>query len=425
MTNDTRNFVIIGAGHASAQLCESLRRGGFKGRITLIGEETWLPYQRPPLSKAYLLGDFARERLFVKPQSFYDENNIELHLGQSATAIDRTGKTVAVGNDLIAYDRLALLTGTRVRKLDCPGAHLSGVHYMRGIDDIDGLEPAIPSAKTAVVIGGGYIGLEAAAVLRKKGLDVTILHRSPRLLSRVASSETAAFMQKLHEEEGVHVRLNQTVRSIEGAGKVERVEIERVVVDHVEHTNRIEIPADLVVAGIGVLPNQRLASDSGLATENGIVVDQFCRTADPDIFAAGDVAEHPHPPYGTLRLESVQNALDQAKTCAAAMLDEATPYTATPWFWSDQFDVKFQSAGLPQGYTASVWRAGDKPRSGSNWLYSGHQLICVEAINDPRAYMMGKRWLEGGMSPIADDVSNPKIGLKEVRTSNTGAKPQH
>ena len=416
MADDARTFVIIGAGHASAQLCESLRRGGFEGRIVLIGEETWLPYQRPPLSKAYLLGDFARERLFVKPQSFYDDNAIELRLGQPATAIDREAQTVTVGEDTIGYDRLALLTGTRVRKLDCPGAHLSGVHYVRGIDDIDGLEPAIPEAKTAVVIGGGYIGLEAAAVLRKKGLDVTVLHRSPRLLSRVASTETAAFMQKLHEEEGVHIRLNQTVRSIEGAGKVERVEIERVVVDHVEHTNRIEIPADLVVAGIGVLPNQRLASDAGLPTEDGIVVDQHCRTEDPNIFAAGDVAEHPHPPYGTLRLESVQNALDQAKACAAAMLDTPEPYAATPWFWSDQFDVKFQSAGLPQGYMQEVWRAGDKPRSGSNWLYADGRLICVEAMNDPRAYMMGKRWLEASASPNPDQIGDASIGLKEIAT---------
>ena len=416
MTEDSRTFIIVGAGHASAQLCESLRRGGFTGRIVLIGEETWLPYQRPPLSKAYLLGDFARERLFVKPQSFYDENNIELRLGALATAIDREAQTVTTGGEALRYDRLALLTGTRVRRLDCPGAQLSGVHYVRGIDDIDGLEPAIPNARSAVVVGGGYIGLEAAAVLRKKGLEVTILHRSPRLLSRVASAETAAFMQKLHEDEGVHVRLSQTVRSIEGAGRVERVEIEHVIVDQVEQTNRVEIPADLVVAGIGVLPNQQLASDAGLPTEDGIVVDAFCRTEDPNIFAAGDVAEHPHPPYGTLRLESVQNALDQAKACAAAMLDAPEPYAATPWFWSDQFDVKFQSAGLPQGHTDSVWREGEKPRSGSNWLYSGGKLICVEAMNDPRAYMMGKRWLESGATPHSEQIGNSEIGLKEIET---------
>ena len=417
MADDRRTFIIVGAGHASAQLCESLRRGGFAGRIILIGEENWLPYQRPPLSKAYLLGDFARERLFVKPQSFYDENAIELRLGAPVTAIDRAAQTVTVGDEALRYDRLALLTGTRVRKLDCPGAHLTGVHYVRGIDDIDGLEPEIPAAKTAVVVGGGYIGLEAAAVLRKKGLDVTILHRSPRLLSRVASVETAAFMQQLHEDEGVHIRLNQTVRSIEGAGRVERVEVERVAVDHVERANRIEIPADLVVAGIGVLPNQRVASDAGLPTENGIVVDACCRTADPNIFAAGDVAEHPHPPYGTLRLESVQNALDQSKACAAAMLDAPEPYAATPWFWSDQFDVKFQSAGLPQGYTHAVWREGEKPRSGSNWLYADKRLICVEAMNDPRSFMMGKRWLEDGASPRADQIGNAAMGLKEIETT--------
>lgn len=413
---DDRVFIVVGAGHASAQLCESLRRGGFEGRIILIGEETWLPYQRPPLSKAYLLGDFARERLFVKPASFYEDNRIELRLGAPVTAIDRAGKRVTVGEEIIAYDRLALLTGARVRRLDCPGATLNGVHYVRGIDDIDGLMPAIPAARSAVVVGGGYIGLEAAAVLRKKGLEVTILHRSPRLLSRVASVETAAFMKRLHEEEGVHVRLNQTVRSIEGAGKVEQVEVERVAVDHVEHDNRIEIAADLVVAGIGVLPNQRLASEAGLATEDGIVVDDCCRTADPDIFAAGDVAEHPHPPYGTLRLESVQNALDQAKACAAAMLDDPQPYTATPWFWSDQFDVKFQSAGLPQGYDQAIWREGEKPRSGSNWLYAESRLICVEAMNDPRAYMMGKRWLEAEVTPDAEQIGDAAVGLKAVET---------
>lgn len=414
MAEDQRQFVIVGAGHASAQLCESLRKGGFAGRIVLIGEETWLPYQRPPLSKAYLLGDFARERLFVKPESFYEENRIELRLGAPVTAIDRVAKTVAAGGEAVTYDRLALLTGARVRRLDCPGAMLKGVHYVRGIDDIDALEPAIPAAKSAVVVGGGYIGLEAAAVLRKKGLEVTILHRSPRLLSRVASVETAAFFQRLHEEEGVHVRLNQTVCSIEGAGKVEKVEIERTLVDHVERSHNIEIAADLVVAGIGVLPNQRLAADAGLPTEDGIVVDEFCRTADPDIFAAGDVAEHPHPPYGRLRLESVQNALDQAKACAAAMLDAGEPYAATPWFWSDQFDVKFQSAGLPQGYTRAVWREGDKPRSGSCWLYAGDRLICVEAMNDPRAYMTGKRWMEQGVSPDPARIGDAGVGLKEV-----------
>ena len=419
MTTQTPNsIVIVGAGHASAQLCESLRKAGYDGAITLVGEEKWLPYQRPPLSKAYLLGDFARERLFVKPQSFYEENNITLHLGTRAEAIDRAAKTVQLSDGAsLAYDALALLTGTRVRRLDCPGAQLEGVHYVRGIDDIDALMPAVDVAKKAVVIGGGYIGLEAAAVLRKRGLDVTLLHRSKRLLSRVASAETAAYFYDLHEAEGVNIRLNQTVRSIEGAGKVERVEVERVMVDHVERTHNIEIDADLVIAGIGVLPNQRLAAEAGLATEDGIVVDHYCRTSDPAIFAAGDVAQHPRGEYGSIRLESVQNALDQAKICAAAMLGEADPYTAIPWFWSDQFDVKFQSAGLPQGFDRAVWRAGDKDRSGSCWLFSDGRLICVEAMNDPRAYMTGKRWIERCETPYIDHIAESGIALKEISVS--------
>lgn len=407
--------IIVGAGHASAQLCESLRRGGYTGAITLIGEEAWLPYQRPPLSKAYLLGDFARERLFVKPESFYAENDITLRLGTEVEAIDRAAGAVRLaGGEMVGYDALALLTGARVRRLDCPGAQLEGVHYVRGIDDIDGLMPAIGRGGRAVVIGGGYIGLEAAAVLRKKGLEVTLLHRSARLLSRVASAETAAFFKELHEDEGVHIRLNQTVRSIEGAGRVEKVEIERVLVDHVERATNIEIEADLVVAGVGVLPNQRLAAEAGLLTENGILVDAQCRTSDPAIYAAGDVAEHPHGQYGQIRLESVQNALDQAKVCAANMLGGNEVYSATPWFWSDQFDVKFQSAGLPQGFTRAVWRAGEKPRSGSCWLYAENKLICVEAMNDPRAYMMGKRWIEGGVTPDAGQIADASVALKAI-----------
>ena len=408
-------IVIVGAGHASAQLCESLRKGGHTGSITLVGEETWLPYQRPPLSKAYLLGDFERERLFVKPQAFYDDAKIDLRLGIRVEAIDRAAQTVRLsdGSDL-AYDALALLTGARVRPLDCPGASLDGVHYVRGIDDIDGLMPAVEGAKRAVVVGGGYIGLEAAAVLRKRGLAVTLLHRSPRLLSRVASVETARFIEHLHREEGVDIRLGTTIRAIEGAGRVERVEIERVNADHVAADAHEELPADLVVVGIGVLPNQSLAVAAGLTTEDGIAVDETCRSDDPAIFAAGDVAWHPHGRWGSIRLESVQNALDQAKTCAAAMLGDPAPYDATPWFWSDQYDVKLQSAGLPQGYDRAVWRAGEKPRSGSCWLFAEGRLACVEAMNDPRAYMTGKRWIEAGLSPDAEAIADADVPLKSI-----------
>ncbi len=414
-TETPQRIVIVGAGHASAQLCESLRKGGHEGPIALVGEETWLPYQRPPLSKAYLLGDFERERLFVKPRSFYDEAGVDLRLGVRALAVDRAAKRVLLSDgESLPYDALALLTGARVRPLDCPGASLEGVHYVRGIDDIDALMPAVDAARRAVVVGGGYIGLEAAAVLRKRGLAVTLLHRSPRLLSRVASVETARFFEALHREKGVDIRLGTTIRSIEGAGRVERVEIERRDADHVASDAYEALSADLVVAGIGVLPNQSLAVEAGLPTEDGIAVDEACRTADPAIFAAGDVAWHPHGRWGDVRLESVQNALDQAKACAAAMLGDPVPYDATPWFWSDQYDVKLQSAGLPQGYDRAVWRAGEKPRSGSCWLYADGRLACVEAMNDPRAYMTGKRWIEAGVSPDAAAVADAATPLKGI-----------
>lgn len=414
-------IVIIGAGHASAQLCESLRKGGHTGTITLVGEEPWLPYQRPPLSKAYLLGEFERERLFVKPRAFYEEAGVDLRLGVRAVSVDRAAQRVMLSDgEAVAYDALALLTGARVRPLDCPGAGLEGVHYVRGIDDIDALMPAVENARRAVVVGGGYIGLEAAAVLRKRGLSVTLLHRSPRLLSRVASVETAQFFDALHREEGVDIRLDTTIRAIEGAGTVARVEIEARNVDHVAREAHEELPADLVVAGIGVLPNQSLAVEAGLRTEDGIAVDATCRTADPAIFAAGDVAWHPHGRWGEIRLESVQNALDQAKTCAVAILGEAAPYDAVPWFWSDQYNVKLQSAGLPQGYDRAVWRAGEKPRSGSCWLYAEGRLICVEAMNDPRAYMTGKRWIEAGVSPDAGQIGDIAVALKEIIISPEG-----
>jgi len=417
-------IVIVGAGHASAQLCESLRKGGHDGPITLVGEERWLPYQRPPLSKAYLMGDFERERLFVRPRAFYDEAGIDLRLGIRAEAIDRAARTVRLSDGTtLPYDALALLTGARVRPLDCPGASLRGVHYVRGIDDIDGLMPAVSEAGRAVVVGGGYIGLEAAAVLRKRGLSVTLLHRSPRLLSRVASVETARFFEHLHREEGVDIRLGTTIRAIEGAGRVERVEIERRDADHVASDTHEELAADLVVAGIGVLPNQSLAVDSGLPTEDGIAVDATCRTNDPAIFAAGDVAWHPHGRWGEIRLESVQNALDQAKTCAAAMLGRAAPYDATPWFWSDQYDVKLQSVGMPRGYDRAVWRAGDKPRSGSCWLYAEGRLACVEAMNDPRAYMTGKRWIEAGVGPDPQAIGDAATPLKALTATRSVEHP--
>ncbi len=415
MTQNPREILVVGAGQAGLQLCDSLRKGGYDGRLTLIGEEPFPPYQRPPLSKAYLLGRFERERLFLKPESFYAENDIRRIQGLRAERIDRAEKRLHLANgESLPYDALVLATGARPRRLDRPGAELEGVHVIRTIADIDRLAPEIREGARAAILGGGYVGLEAAAALRGRGLEVTVIHRSERLLSRVAGEDVAAALLAIHEAEGVHVRLRQTLRAVEGAGRVERVSLERVEVDHVRRSHEIEIPADLVILGVGALPNQELARAADLVTEDGVRVDADCRTSDPAIWAIGDCAQREDPRYGPLRLESVQNAIDQAKIAAAAILGQPRPREQAPWFWSDQFDVKLQSAGLPQGYDSAVSRPGSGGRSGSVWLYREGALIAVEALNDAKAYMTGKRWIEQGHSPDPAAIADPARDLKTL-----------
>ncbi len=408
------SIVVAGAGQAGLQLCDSLRKGGFKGRLTLLGEEAWPPYQRPPLSKAYLLGAMARDRLFLKPESFYADHGIDLRLKARAVEIDRkAGRVRLEDGDSLAYEALVLATGARARPLDRPGAGLEGVHVIRGMADIDRLAPEIRPGAKAVILGGGYVGLEAAAALRGRGMEAAVIHRSERLLSRVASVETAAALQAIHEAEGVHIRLRQTLHALEGEGRVQRAAVERVEVDHVRRIHEAELEADLVVAGIGALPNQDLARGADLRTENGIRTDADCRTSDPAIYAIGDCAEREDPRYGPLRLESVQNAIDQGKIAAAAILGQPRPTEQAPWFWSDQFDVKLQSAGLPYGYDQAVIRKG-AGRSQAVWLFREGALIAVEALNDARAYMTGKRWIEQGRSPDPADLADPARDLKTL-----------
>lgn len=410
------SVVVVGAGQAGLQVCDSLRKGGYQGALTLLGEEPWAPYQRPPLSKAYLLGAMARERLFLKPERYYAEHGIELLTGAEARVarIDRAARrAILADGESLPYDVLVLATGARARPLDRPGAGLEGVHSIRGIADIDRLAPEIRPGAKAVVLGGGYVGLEAAAALRGRGLEATAIHRSERVLSRVASAETATAIQRIHEAEGVHIRLRQTLHALEGAGRVERVAVERAEVDHVRRAHEAHLEADLVLVGIGALPNQDLAREAGLVAGNGIRVDADCRSSDPAIFAVGDCAEREDPRYGPLRLESVQNAIDQGKIAAAAILGLPRPAEQAPWFWSDQFDVKLQSAGLPYGYDRAAVRKG-AGRSQSVWLYREGRLIAVEAINDARAYMSGKRWIEQGWSPDPEAVADPARDLKSL-----------
>ncbi|KUJ78864.1 NAD(P)/FAD-dependent oxidoreductase [Ruegeria profundi] len=398
------HIVVIGAGQAGSSLVAGLRKGGFEGDITLIGSEPHLPYQRPPLSKAYLLGEMELERLFLRPESFYAENNITLRLGQRVTAIDPQAKTVTVGDDVISYDELALTTGSEPRHLPASiGGDLKGVHVVRDLYHVDEMEPYVTEGARALIVGGGYIGLEAAAVCAKRGVKVTLVEMADRILQRVAAPETSDYFRALHTQHGADIR--------EGVGLDHLVGEDGKVVGAVL-TDGTELDVDLVVVGVGITPSTQLAEMAGLELDNGIKTDAHGRTSDPSIWAAGDCASFPHA--GTrIRLESVPNAIDQAELVAQNMLGAGKDYVATPWFWSDQYDVKLQIAGLNTGYDRVVTRQGEG-QTVSFWYYNGDQLIAVDAMNDPRAYMVGKRLIDAGKTADPAVVADPEADLKPL-----------
>lgn len=398
------HVVVIGAGQAGSSLVAKLRNSGFDGEITLIGAESVPPYQRPPLSKAYLLGDMALDRLFLRPESFYPEHRIDLRLNQRVTGIDRATRTVSVNGDVLAYDHLVLTTGSEPRRLPASiGGALSGVYLVRDLADVDAMGPHVTAGKRVLIVGGGYIGLEAAAVAAKRGLEVTLVEMGERILQRVAAPETSDYFRALHQEHGVHIR--------EGIG------LERLLGDkHVTGarlSDGTEMDVDLVIVGVGITPATALAEMAGIEIENGIKTDAHGRTSDPAIWAAGDCASFPWRD-GRIRLESVPNAIDQAECVAENIMGAAKEYVAKPWFWSDQYDIKLQIAGLNAGYDRTFVRPGEKPGSQSVWYYQGNTLLAVDAMNDPRAYMIGKRLIEAGQSPAPDAVSNPEVALKSL-----------
>nr|WP_321526201.1 FAD-dependent oxidoreductase [uncultured Cohaesibacter sp.] len=408
----TKSVVVVGAGQAGATLVQRLRELGYDGRLTLIGAEPYLPYQRPPLSKAYLLGAMDLEGLTLRPQSFYDDQNIQLLLGNPVTAIDRDRHTVALGDETIAYDHLVLATGGDAASLPAEqGGALEGIYPIRGIADINRLEPQIVAGRKVLIVGGGYIGLEAAAVCAKRGLDVTLVVASARILRRVAAPETSDYFRALHKSHGVRI--------IEGAGSVALVgDSEDRRSGHVRGAtlgNGLSLEADFVISGIGLTPSVTLAERTGLTLENGIWTDDHCRTSDAHVWAAGDCTSFPYR-GGRIRLESVGNAIDQAKAVAINIVaslngEELTPYIAKPWFWSDQYDVKFQIAGLNTGYDHVVIRDGGDGAV-SHWYYRGDELLAVDAMNDGRAYMVGKRLIEAGKSADPAIVADASVDLK-------------
>ena len=405
-------IVVVGAGQAGAALVAKLRALGFEGPLTLIGEEPVPPYQRPPLSKKYLTGEMALERLFLRPASFYAEKDIALRVSTRVTGIDRAGKAVLIGDERIPYAQLALTTGAVPRRLPAEiGGELDGVHVVRGLADADAIAPEIEPGRRLLVVGGGYIGLEAAAVATTRGMEVTLIEAAPRLLARVACAETAAWFRALHKGRGVRIHEGVALAHLTGAaGRVVGAEL----------ADGRRIACDAVIAGIGIDPDIRLAAAAGLALDNGIAVDAEGRTSDPAIWAAGDCASFPHAgphssPHagGRLRLESVQNAIDQAETVAANMLGAGQPYAPVPWFWSDQYDVKLQIAGLGAGHDRIVVR--DEASGGrSHWYFAGPHLLAVDAMNVPRAYMVGKRLLEAGRSPDPAALDDPGTDLRAL-----------
>ncbi|WP_282078824.1 NAD(P)/FAD-dependent oxidoreductase [Epibacterium ulvae] len=402
---ETTKVVVVGAGQAGFSVCAKLRSIGFKGQITLIGDEDHPPYQRPPLSKAYLTGDMALERLFFRPQSFYADENIELCLSDPVLSIDRFNKQIIrAEKPPLPYDKLVLATGSQPITLpDDMGGDLMGVHYVRTLKDTDTMRADVQPGKTALVIGGGYIGLEAAAVATKAGMKVVLVEAADRILQRVASPETARYFRSLHKAKGVDIREGVRLKALKGQkGRVTSA----IMADG------SEITTDCAIVGIGIRPNHDLAKAAGLKLDNGICVDAQCRTSDPDIFAVGDCASFQH---GTarLRLESVGNAIDQGEIAARIIAGEKVSYQANPWFWSDQYDTKLQIMGLSTGYDCIVTRDSGEGVI-SFWYFAKDRLLAVDAINDPRAFMVAKRLIESEKSPDPALVSDPSLDLKQV-----------
>lgn len=396
-------IVIVGAGQAGAALAAKARALGYGGAITLIGDETAPPYQRPPLSKAYLLGDMPAQRLWLRAPEFYAENRIDLRLGTVVQGVNPAAKTIDLGGAVLGYDHLVLATGSTPRRLPAAiGGALAGVYTVRSLADVDAMRGEFLAGQSVVIVGGGYIGLEAAAVARKLGLSVHVIEMAPRILQRVAAPETSAYIAALHREKGVHIH--------EGTG------LDRILGDTratgVRLADGREIAADFVIVGVGVTPNAEIAQAAGLAIDNGIATDAMGRTSDPFIWAAGDCASFPYQ-GGRIRLESVGNAIDQAEAVAANIMGANTPYNARPWFWSDQYECKLQIAGLNTGYDSVVTR-GPEGGAISFWYYQGQRLLAVDAMNDPRGYMVGKRLIEGGKSPDKSAVANLAVPVKDL-----------
>ena len=407
-------IVVIGGGQAGAQALQSLRRGGYAGALTLVGDEPALPYQRPPLSKAYMKGEMTEERLYFRPAPWYQDQDIEVILSTPAKSIDRANRTVELAHGgHLDYDALIIATGSRPRVLPIKGATLHGVHDLRDLSDVERIRPNMVAGRKMVIVGAGYIGLEAAAVARQMGLDVTVLEMAPRVLARVTSPVMSEFFETEHRAQGVQILTEARLDHLDGND-------DKVTAAILADGTRID--ADIVLVGIGILPNEELAREAGIACNNGILVDRDARTSDPRVFAAGDCASRPLVHYGRSgRLESVHNAIEQGKLAAAAILGKPRPAEDCPWFWSDQYDLKLQIAGLSQDYDEIVVRGDPKDRKFAAFYLRNGTLIAVDAINSPPEFLASKKLIMSGAKLAPEMLGDTSISMKDIAAAALAA----
>lgn len=407
-------IVVIGGGQAGAQALQSLRQGGYAGALTLVGDEPALPYQRPPLSKAYMKGEMAEERLYFRPARWYQDQNIEVILSTPAKSIDRVNRKVELAHGgQLDYDALIIATGSRPRVLPTKGATLHGVHDLRDLSDVERIRPNMIAGRKMVIIGAGYIGLEAAAVARQMGLDVTVLEMAPRVLARVTSPVMSEFFETEHRAQGVQIITGARLDHLDGEGNNVTAAI---------RADGTRIEADIVLVGIGILPNEELAKDAGIACNNGILVDRDARTSDPRVFAAGDCASRPLVHYARSgRLESVHNAIEQGKLAAAAILGKPRPAEDCPWFWSDQYDLKLQIAGLSQDYDEIIVRGDPKDRKFAAFYLRNGTLIAVDAVNSPAEFLASKKLIMLGAKLAPDVLGDTSISMKDIAAAALAA----
>ena len=407
MSTDIQRIVVVGAGQAASSAIQSLRQWGFDGELILIGDEPFPPYQRPPLSKAYMKGEMAEERLFFRHAPWYEDNDVDLVLATRALAIDRSRKRVAIDHGgQVDYDALIIATGSRARKLPLPGTDLDYVFDLRSLTDVERIRPNMVDDRNIIVVGAGYIGLEAAAVACQMGMNVTVLEYEARVLARVTSPIVSDFYEREHRAHGVDIRTDARLQRLLGSDGI---------VTGAELADGTELPADVVLIGIGILPNEELARDAGLECADGIVVDRDARTGDPAVFAAGDCTRRPLVHYGReARLESVHNAIEQGKLAAAAILGRPRPIEDCPWFWSDQYDLKLQIAGLSQGHDDIVVRGDPDQRKFAVFYLKDGRLLSTDAINSPQEFILSKKMIVAGKAADAGLLADTAIPMKEI-----------